>query len=137
MGQTRDLRFKRCYHSCQRFPSRRPVAFSEGYLTMTSTFRTSRDDRRTRFVLLMIAWAMATLAGRPLLAADKAEKAEKPAAKADALDNEPAQWMRFTEDKHGNGKLEVGIGTYQNEDGVKVHLVGAVHVADHRYYQEL
>ena len=101
---------------------------------MSQLLRFARDERRARFALLMIAWSLATLAGRPLLAADAPAK---PAAKVDALDTEPAQWMRFSEDNKGNGKLEIGIGTYQNDDGVKVHLIGAVHVADRKYYSDL
>jgi hypothetical protein len=96
----------------------------------------------------LIAWGLAAAAAVPTLAADrtsaKSVDREKPAAKAggaakagDGLDTEPAQWMRFTEDGKGNGKLEVGVGTYKNDEGVTVHLVGAVHVGDKRYYKEL
>lgn len=103
---------------------------------MSNLPRLYRDPslRRGRIALLVVAWLLSGLAARPLLAADKAEK---PAAKDAALDNEPAQWMRFSEDGKGNGKLEVGIGTYKNDQGVTVHLVGAVHIADKRYYDEL
>jgi hypothetical protein len=99
---------------------------------MNNPFASNRDPifRRSRYALLALTWLLASLAGRPLLAADKADK-------KDALDNEPAQWMRFSEDGKGNGKLEVGIGTYKNDDGVVVHLVGAVHIADKKYYDEL
>jgi hypothetical protein len=93
------------------------------------------DDRRTRFGwTLLLAWLLSASAAAPaVLAAD----AEKPAAKKDALDNEPAQWMRFSEDKKGNAKLEVGVGTYKNDAGVTVQLVGAVHVGDKKYYSDL
>jgi len=86
--------------------------------------------RRSRYALLALTWLLASFAGRQSLAADKPEK-------KDALDNEPAQWMRFTEDNKGNGKLEVGVGTYKNDQGVTVHLVGAVHIGDKKYYEEL
>jgi hypothetical protein len=104
---------------------------------LLSALRALNEPRR-RIGLLVLAWALSGLAGvRPLLADDKI-KADAPAAKkGDALDTEPAQWMRFKDDGKGNGKLEVGVGTYKNDDGVTVHLVGAVHVADKRYYAEL
>jgi hypothetical protein len=107
------------------------------------------DVRRPRaLVATLCAWALAVSSAGAALAADrapaadpapaKAEAREKAAGKAgDHLDTEPAQWMRFSEDAKGNGKLEVGVGTYKNEDGVTVHLVGAVHVGDKRYYKEL
>ena len=71
----------------------------------------------------------------PLLADDKpATKAAKD-AKGDALDVEPAQWLRFVDDQKGGGKLEVATGTYKNDAGVTVHLVGAVHVGEKKYYE--
>lgn len=79
---------------------------------------------------------LALLALLPLLAA-RAWADEKPAKPKDALDNEPATWMRFVEDGKGGAKLDVAIGTYKNEDGVQVHLVGVVHVADKAYYDGL
>lgn len=116
-------------------------------MTDEVTPSSARDVRRPprAFLAALIAWglAAASTAG-PLLAAERPAVAEPPAkanadakAKGDGLDTEPAQWMRFTEDGKGNGKLEVGVGTYKNGEGVTVHLVGAVHVADKRYYAEL
>lgn len=95
------------------------------------------DPRRSRLArALLLAWALVALAAaRPALADDKVAAAKERAEAA--LDNEPAQWMRFSEDGKGNGKLEVGIGTYRNDQGVTVQLVGAVHVGDKRYYAEL
>lgn len=93
------------------------------------------------FALLLLAPALATLF-RP--AAVWAE--EKPAVKADrankaavdpALDNEPAEYLRFVDDNHGGGKLQVAVGTYKNDNGVTVHLVGAVHVGEKQYYEGL
>ncbi|MDB5295102.1 MAG: TraB family protein [Phycisphaerales bacterium] len=96
------------------------------------------DDRRpwyARFVAAALASALAVAVAAPARAD---EAPAKPAAKADkALDNEPAQWMRFSETGKGEGKLEVAIGTYRNDAGVTVHLVGAVHVGDKRYYADL
>ncbi|HEY2584585.1 MAG TPA: hypothetical protein VGI81_02325 [Tepidisphaeraceae bacterium] len=57
---------------------------------------------------------------------------------------EPAQttdvkteFMRFVDDHHGGGKLETAVATYQNDAGVTVHLVGAIHIADKSYYDGL
>ena len=47
------------------------------------------------------------------------------------------EFMRFVDDGQGGGKLETAIGTYKNDDGVTVHLVGAVHIADEEYYDGL
>jgi len=95
-----------------------------------------QENHRFRVAMLILALLLASLAASPLHADDK--PADDKAVKADrALDTEPAQWMRFSEDGKGNGKLEVGIGTYKNDAGVTVHLVGAVHVGDRKYYQDL
>jgi hypothetical protein len=47
------------------------------------------------------------------------------------------EYLKFVDDGHGGGKLETAIGTYKNADGVVVHLVGAVHIADQSYYDGL
>lgn len=47
------------------------------------------------------------------------------------------EFMRFVDDHHGGGKLETAIATYQNDAGVTVHLVGAIHIADQSYYDAL
>ncbi len=49
----------------------------------------------------------------------------------------PTRFMRFVPDGRGGGQLQTAIVTYQNDAGVKVHLVAAVHVADHSYYRDL
>lgn len=48
-----------------------------------------------------------------------------------------SEFLRFVDDHHGGGKLETAIATYQNAAGVKVHLVGAIHIADQSYYDGL
>ena len=50
---------------------------------------------------------------------------------------ESSDFIRFTEDDHGGGKLESAIATYKNADGVTVHLVAALHVAEKSYYRDL
>lgn len=52
-------------------------------------------------------------------------------------DENKSEFLRFVDDHHGGGKLETAIATYQNEAGVKVHLVAAVHIADQSYYDGL
>ena len=41
-----------------------------------------------------------------------------------------AKFIRFVDDNEGGGKLQTAIVTYKNVAGVKVDLVGAVHVGD-------
>jgi hypothetical protein len=45
--------------------------------------------------------------------------------------------MRFVDDEAGGGKLQTAVITFVNPAGAKVHLVGAVHVADAAYYKGL
>ena len=48
-----------------------------------------------------------------------------------------SEFLRWVDDNHGGGKLETAIATYTNADGVTVHLVAAVHIADQSYYDGL
>jgi hypothetical protein len=50
---------------------------------------------------------------------------------------EAQKFLRFVEDGKDGGKLEVAVATYKNDAGVKVQLVGAVHIADPGYYESL
>jgi len=43
------------------------------------------------------------------------------------------EFLKFVDDPKGGGKLETAIVTYE-KDGVTVHLVAAVHIADQSYY---
>ncbi|HEX8523625.1 MAG TPA: hypothetical protein VF669_15325 [Tepidisphaeraceae bacterium] len=64
-------------------------------------------------------------------------------ARADALKSsttqaaEQAKFMRFQGDSKTGGTLETADVTYQNDAGVKVRLVAAVHIADTNYFQQL
>ena len=60
--------------------------------------------------------------------------AEQPDNDANTQKN---QFLRYVEDGHGGGKLETAIDTYKNADGVTVHLVAAIHIADKPYYEGL
>jgi hypothetical protein len=49
-----------------------------------------------------------------------------------------SKFLRFVPDpRSGGGRLETSIVTYRNADGVTVDLVGAVHIADASYFEEL
>ena len=50
--------------------------------------------------------------------------------------NDKAQFTRFVEDDQG-ARLQTGIATYVNKDGVTVDLIGAIHIADKAYYEKL
>ena len=58
-------------------------------------------------------------------------------ARAQQEDSKQSEFLKFVEDHKGGGKLETAIATYQNADGVTVHLVGAVHIGDQSYYDGL
>ena len=104
---------------------------------------TRRDPVLARWLALAIVPALALWLAPSAVRADEkpagnhAAKANADGAKGDAIDNDPAQWLRFIEDGKGGGKLEVATGTYKNDNGVTVHLVGAVHIGDRGYYQGL
>jgi hypothetical protein len=110
---------------------------------------TSRNDRKRRERLLALMFVLTVL---PLLRAPAAARAadepsavdvkakdpqNKRQAKGDALDTEPAEWLRFVDDNKGGGKLQVATGTYKNDAGVTVRLFGAVHVGEKSYYDSL
>ena len=58
--------------------------------------------------------------------------ATRPAEAADAH-----KFLRFEDDGHGGGSLQTAIVSYENKDGVRVDLIGAVHIADPSYYRAL
>lgn len=47
------------------------------------------------------------------------------------------KFLRYVEDGRGGGALQAAIVTLKNPDGVTVHLVAAVHIADRAYYERL
>jgi hypothetical protein len=47
------------------------------------------------------------------------------------------EFMRFTENADGSARLELADVAYRNSDGVVVHLIGAVHVAEPQFYDGL
>src|SRR3954449_9998949 len=94
---------------------------------------TSRNDRKRRERLVALMFVLTVLpllraptaraadeSGAPTAADVKAKGQEKQHAKGDALDVEPAQWLRFVDDGKGGGKLQIATGTYKNDAGVTV-----------------
>ena len=79
--------------------------------------------RRHRFSLALILV--------PFLANLPAYAAEVKAAQ------EPTKFLRFVEEGRDGGRLETAVATYKNANGVTVHLVGAIHIADSGYYAAL
>ena len=104
-----------------------------------STFVTRCDSHSPghwrRWLLLALAPALALFCRTTPALAEA--PANRPAVVDPALDNEPAEYLRFVDDQHGGGKLEVAEGTYKNDSGVTVHLVGAVHIGEKKYYDGL
>jgi hypothetical protein len=83
--------------------------------------------RRHRYVPPLALFLIPLLANLPL----RAEEATKP------QQQEPTKFLRFVEDGRDGGRLETGDVTYKNDQGVTVHLVGAVHIADTGYFAAL
>src|SRR5438132_9847004 len=50
---------------------------------------------------------------------------------------EPTRFIRYVELPDGSARLEAAEATYKNGDGVVVHLIGAVHIADPEYFAGL
>lgn len=70
-----------------------------------------------------------------LVAATGLARAGEPAAPAEPALPENS-FIRFVEDEN-LGRLETAVTTYVNPDGVKVDLVGAIHIGDEAYYTGL
>ena len=79
------------------------------------------DPRRATSIVLALLLA----ANLPCYAAD----AKKP--------GEPTKFLRFVEDGRDGGRLETADVSYKNAQGVTVHLIGAVHIADTGYFEAL
>ncbi|MFH0943671.1 MAG: hypothetical protein V2A76_00580 [Planctomycetota bacterium] len=52
-------------------------------------------------------------------------------------DAEDSKFLRFVEPQDGSARLESAIARYKGPNGIVVDLVGAVHIADQGYYEEL
>src|SRR5688572_19794837 len=87
-----------------------------------------------KFRLLLGICAMG--AGIPALSAPLPAAANTPPAPAAATRDAARDYVRFQGDNI-RGKLETVIVTLKNAAGVKVDLIGAVHIADAAYYATL
>ena len=61
----------------------------------------------------------------------------EPQDSGQAIAIEPSEFMRFVEEEDGSGRLEAAIVRYEDEQKRIVDLVGALHVGDREYYEEL
>lgn len=69
--------------------------------------------------------------------APAAQPAPATAASQDQAEADESQFIRFQEKAGGGGVLQTNIVPYVNDEGVRVDLIGAVHVGDHAYYELL
>src|SRR5580704_14254 len=58
------------------------------------------------------------------------------APQTNAPEKPSPSFTRFVEDPTG-AHLQTGVASYINKDGVRVDLIGAVHIADKAYYDRL
>jgi hypothetical protein len=84
--------------------------------------------RRYGLSLALLCVPMLVVANLPARGAD---------AKAGGAGQGPTKFLRFVEEGRDGGRLETAVATYKNAQGVTVHLVGAVHIADTGYYAAL
>ena len=93
-----------------------------------------------RLVWFRTALAAVLLAALvPVVRAEEVKAPRKPAAAAkdEAPQADKLEFLRFVEDGKGGGTLEAAIASYENADGVTVHLVAALHVGERSYYEGL
>jgi hypothetical protein len=91
--------------------------------------------RRTaaRWLPLVLTAALLVAALAPAKDAPPA----RPQAAAAAAAQDRLDFIRFEDDGEGGGTLDTAVATYENPDGVVVHLVAAVHVGEKAYFQGL
>ena len=70
---------------------------------------------------------LSSILSSALLSAEKVNKEDQPA---------DIDFIRFNETEF-KAALETASAQYINDDGVEVELIGAVHIADKEYYQDL
>lgn len=94
--------------------------------------------KNTLFALTALAVPMLTAFTLPVHAEETAPAAEKPAEKQaakEAKDPNATKFIRVHRDDK-NVRLQTGVTTYV-KDGVTVDLIGAIHIADAKYYTQL
>jgi hypothetical protein len=95
-----------------------------------------------KLLLIFFAFCLILPMGRAALAIEH----QKPIVLGGSQHSEPGKkenrkqkdsvFIRFQQDEKG-ARLETALVTYSRSDGVLVHLIGAVHIADQEYYQIL
>jgi len=58
-------------------------------------------------------------------------------ALGEAPSTQPAKYMRFLDRGHVGSELDTADVTFSNGNGATVHLIAAVHIAEHSYYDNL
>jgi hypothetical protein len=48
-----------------------------------------------------------------------------------------SNFVRFTEDGHGGGKMQAAVATYVNDDGVQVDLLSTMHIGESAFFRDL
>ena len=101
---------------------------------MKSPFRPlTRLAGHAALALAAVALPATLLAPRPALA----DEAPAKAAADDDLQATAADFIRFKSDPNGGGALQTSIVRYADDGGDTVDLIGAIHIADHAYYELL
>ena len=90
--------------------------------------------RRGRLHLLSLRSAFCILHSAFLLLAAAAPDPSTIAAPT----TQPADaYVRFDEDGHGGGNMQVAVGTYVNDDGVQVELLSTMHIGETAFFRTL
>ncbi|MBL50157.1 MAG: hypothetical protein CMP28_14590 [Roseibacillus sp.] len=87
------------------------------------------------FVPLVAVFLLPVASGEEQPAAKKGEPGVKVEAAAGDQEKEPTDFIRIHEDEK-TARLQTSVTTYE-KNGVRVDLIGAVHIGDKKYYEEL
>ncbi len=88
---------------------------------------------------LIVALALALAALPALVRAEAPATAPATRPVAEQVEAQAAEhkFLKFAPDGKGGGALETAIAHYENAAGIRVDLIGAVHIADPAYYKKL
>jgi hypothetical protein len=57
---------------------------------------------------------------------------------AETASNEPlSNFVRFSEDGHGGGKMQAAVTSYVNDDGVRVDLLSTMHIGEQAFFRDM
>ena len=87
------------------------------------------------FLPLVAVFLLPVASGEEQPAAKKGEPGVKVEAAAGDQEKEPTDFIRIHEDEK-TARLQTSVTTYE-KNGVRVDLIGAVHIGDKKYYEEL